>query len=344
MQILIKMILAGIWLVLIPALSGVTWVKRKKKYTLGESFLAGVVFMFAVAEILILPAIYRKLSLHFITVVFAAVMGIFAVYGLWELQKDGQNHICRIKRELQQTSVWIWIAVAAILAQIFIAVVYAHMDADDSFYVATATTSVQTDSVFQFNPYSGVEYTVLPKRYVLSPFPVLLAMLSQLSGGLHPAVMAHTFYPVVFFTAAYLVYHQLGKIWFPEKKREQGIFLLFSAVLIWFSGFSVYTAGNFQLVRIWQGKAVLASVILPFLIYLGFEIMLEKQPQYSRWLMIFLSMAACHVSSMGIMLAPIVLGTFTLLALCRTRSFRCIGYAFLYMMPSLILGTVYLAL
>ena len=218
------------------------------------------------------------------------------------------------------------------------------MDADDSFYVATATTSVQTDSVFQFNPYSGVEYKILPKRYVLSPFPILLAVLSRLCGGLHPAVMAHTVYPVAFFTAAYLVYHQFGKMWFPEKKREQGIFLLFCAVLIWFSGFSVYTAGNFQLVRIWQGKAILASLILPFLMYLGFEIMLEKKPGYSRVLVFLTSMASCHVSSMGIMLAPVVLGAFTLLALWRLRSIRCIGAAFLYALPSLVLGTVYLML
>ena len=300
--------------------------------------------MFALAEILILPAIYRKMSLHFVTVVFAVLMSVFALYGLWKLNIDREMHIVRIKRELPQVSAWMWIAVAAIFIQIFIAVVYAHMDADDSFYVATATTSVQTDSVFQYNPYSGAEYRILPKRYVLSPFPVLLAIFSRLSGGMHPAVLAHTVYPAVFFAAAYLVYHQFGKMFFPEKKREQGIFLLFCAVLIWFSGFSVYTAGNFQLVRIWQGKAVLASVILPFLMYLGFDIMLKEQVGYSRFLMIFASMAACHVSSMGIMLAPIVIAAYTLLTLWKTRSIRCMGYTILYILPSLILGSVYLML
>lgn len=344
MHTLIKLVLAGIWMVLIPAFAGVTWVRKKKDYTLGECFLAGIMFMFALAEILILPAIYRKMSLHFVTVVFAVIMSVFALYGLWKLNIDREMHIVRIKRELPQVSVWMWIAVAAIFIQIFIAAVYAHMDADDSFYVATATTSVQTDSVFQYNPYSGVEYRILPKRYVLSPFPVLLAIFSRLSGGMHPAVLAHTVYPAVFFAAAYLVYHQFGKMFFSEKKREQGIFLLFCAVLIWFSGFSVYTAGNFQMVRIWQGKAVLASVILPFLMYLGFEIMLKEQVGYSRFLMIFASMAACHVSSMGIMLAPIVIAAYTLLTLWKTRSIRCMGYTILYILPSLILGSVYLML
>ena len=154
MHTLIKLVLAGIWMVLIPAFAGVTWVRKKKDYTLGECFLAGIMFMFALAEILILPAIYRKLSLHFVTTVLAVIMGAAVVYGLRELLKDAKAHIRRSRRELPQVAFWMWIAATAILVQILIAVVYAHMDADESFYVATATTSVQTDAVFQFNPYS----------------------------------------------------------------------------------------------------------------------------------------------------------------------------------------------
>ena len=224
MQILIKLVLAGIWMGLIPAVSGVIWVKRKKDYTFGESFLAGIIFMFALAEILILPAIYRKLSLHFVTTVFAVIMGAAAVYGLWELRKDAKAHIRRIRRELPQVSFWMWIAATAILVQILIAVVYAHMDADDSFYVATATTSVQIDSVFQFNPYSGVEYKILPKRYVLSPFPILLAVLSRLCGGLHPAVMAHTVYPVAFLRQHIWYIISLEKCGFRRRKENRGFF------------------------------------------------------------------------------------------------------------------------
>lgn len=344
MQTLVKMVLAGIWLVLIPAIAGVPLAKRKKNYTLGESFLTGILLMFGVAEILILPAIFRKMTLHFVTMVFAVVMIVLTIYGLWEFQKDIKIHVECIRKSLPQVSVWMWLAIVAIVVQIVIAVVYAHMDADDSFYVGTATTSVYTDSVFQINPYSGVAYKGLPKRYILSPFPILLAILSQLSGGLHPAIMAHVIYPVVFFTAAYLVYHQLGKLLFPDEKGQQGIFLLLCAVLIWFSGFSVYTAGNFQLVRIWQGKAILASVLLPFLIYLGLYMMLKEQPAYSWLVLALANLAACHVSSMGIMLSPLVMGSFILLDLCRNRKISRIFIEIVCCLPSLILGFAYLIL
>ena len=58
-----------------------------------------------------------------------------------------------------------------ILFQLVVVVLYAHMDEDDAFYVGTATTAVETDSLYAYNPYTGAAYNVLPSRYILSPFP-----------------------------------------------------------------------------------------------------------------------------------------------------------------------------
>ena len=107
----------------------------------------------------------------------------------------------------------------------------AHMDADDCFYVATATTDVYTDTIFEVDPYTGTAYRALPRRYVLSPFPVFLAVVSQLSGRLHPAVMAHMVFPAVFLSMAYMVQAVLAKKWFPGEKKAQGIYLLLAACI-----------------------------------------------------------------------------------------------------------------
>lgn len=179
--------------------------------------------MLAVAQLLILPGIFRKLSLHLVTLLFAIVMGLCAAYGLYGFAGSAGSYGKRLRKSIPEISPWMWIAAGVILVQIGVCVYYAHMDADDAFYVATATTSVHTDSIFAYNPYSGVEYAVLPRRYVLSPFPVLLAVISQLSGGLHPAVTAHTIYPVVFLLAAYLVYHQFGRTVVCGKKKRAGV-------------------------------------------------------------------------------------------------------------------------
>ena len=216
------------------------------------------------------------------------------------------------------------------------------MDEDDAFYVGTATTAVETDSLYAYNPYTGAAYNVLPSRYILSPFPAFLAVTSRLCGGLHPAIVAHTVFPAVFVFLAYVVLFQYSRIFFRGKAGEQGIFMILCAVILWFCGYSVYNSEIFTMGRIWQGKAVLAGVFLPFLFLLCMEIFMQEKTEYP-WSLAFLANGACCLfSSMGIMLAPLLMGVFALLSLVKFRDGRRFLKSVVCCLPSLILGVVYI--
>ena len=147
-----------------------------------------------------------------------------------------------------------------------------HMDQDDAFYIGTAVTSVNTDSIFQYDCYTGAEYAVLPSRYILSPFPIFLAVLAQIS-GMHPTIIAHTVFPLLLIPLSYYVYWLIGRQMFQQSRDQAAVFLLLVSVVQMFSYYSVYTAGAFLLLRIWQGKAVLANILLPAVFYLGLLIL-----------------------------------------------------------------------
>ena len=116
------------------------------------------------------------------------------------MKKDAIDaYMGRLKKGKIRLSITMILALALILLQMYVVVRYAHMDADDSFYVGTAVTDIHTDTIFSISPYTGYAYTKIPSRYILSPFPVFLAVVSQLCGELHPAIMAHTVFPPVFF-------------------------------------------------------------------------------------------------------------------------------------------------
>lgn len=344
MQMVIKGILAAFWLALIPAAAGMPFLKKKTNATVSESFLVGYLVLFSLAELLILPAIYLKLSLHVTAVVYGILCLAMAVWGAFCMYSRREKLLEQGKEGLRKPSLWLCLAIAAIFVQTIIVVYFAHFDADDAFYVGTASTAVHTDTLMSVNPYTGELYSRLPSRYVLSPFPVLLAVMSTLCGGLHPAIMAHVVYPAVFIPMIYLVLHQLGKKWFPEDKEGQGRFLLLCAVLTWFFGFTVYTSGNFGMVRIWQGKAVLCAVLLPFLFYLCLSITAEKEKEYSWLLLGMANLSCCHVSSMGIMLSPVMIGVWGVIGAWKYKSVKRLGKSILVCIPSLVLGVIYLTL
>ncbi|MDO4277127.1 MAG: DUF6077 domain-containing protein [Eubacteriales bacterium] len=342
MNLMIKGLLAVFWLVIVPGAAGAPFLRKKDSYTFGESFLTGYLFLFSAAEILILPMMYFKLPLHILVMAYGGVAFLTALWGSVCLFRRRTNMVRQVKLGVTKASPWLWAAVVLAVLETCVVVMLAHMDADDSFYVGTATTAVQTDTIFSINAYTGLEYKKLPSRYVLSPFPVFLGVVSRLAGGLHPAVMAHMVYPAVFLPMAFLVLHQLGKKWFPEEKYAQGIFLFLTAVLTWFAGYSIYNAGNFQMVRIWQGKALLAAAFLPLLMYLSLSISMEKEPRYSWLLLALANLSCCLLSSMGVILAPLVTGIFIFLGLLKFRSLERTVKGALCCLPTLILGVVYL--
>ena len=347
MHTIIKALLAVFWLVLIPTASGAFLLRKKQQASPGEQFLFGWLFFFAAAELLTVPMLFLNVPLHVLTLAFATITVLAAAAGVSVIHRKartGTHYPQRPQKWLRTASPFLFAALLLIALQVFVVVRYAHLDADDALYVAASTTAVQEDSIFQVNAYTGIPYRELPRRYVFSPFPIFLSVASQLCGRLHPAVMAHTVFPAVLLPACYLALHQLGKLWFPKEKDAQGIFLFLAAAACWFSAYSACSAGNFQLVRLWQGKAVLAAFQIPLLLYLSLTIVMEPHPRYPWRLYAMANLGACLLSSVGIIFAPLLMGLCTVIGAVRQKSLRRLAAGFACCLPSIVLGAAYILL
>lgn len=343
MGIVVKGILAGIWLILIPGSAGQIFLWKKKDAALAEGLLSGYLLMFSLMEILVFPLIYFKAPLHILVGIYGILLVAAAAAGLavtWK-KHSGKR---KTEHSEKRKSGFFWFIAAwiFIVIQIGIVAVTAHFDADDAMYVGAASASVQTDTIYSVNPYTGFAYKILPSRYILSPFPVFLAVISRLCLGLHPGILAHVIFAAVFLFLAYLVQYLFSKEWFPGDRSAQGIFLAVVAVLNWFSAYSLYNSGMFQMIRIWQGKALLASAMLPFVFYLCLTIFIEKEQKNSWILLGMANLSCCLLSSMGIMLAPLMIGLLALTGLFLRKKFSLVYKAVLCCLPSLILGIVYI--
>lgn len=147
MNMVIKCLLAALWLLAVPWAAGGTVFYKSKKKSMGMYLLAGYLLMFSVAELMILPMMWAKLSLHILEYSFAGVMAVAAVAGFIFMCREKRMSGNGEKKHME-TSVYFWIAAVLIIFQLAVASFLAHMDADDAFYVATATTSVHTDTIF----------------------------------------------------------------------------------------------------------------------------------------------------------------------------------------------------
>ena len=142
---------------------------------------------------------------------------------------------------------------------------------------------------------------------------------------------------------AYLVYYLIGSLIFKKKKGTIGIFLLILSVFQIFGYFTVYSSSTFILIRSWQGKAVLAGVLIPAALYFLMKECQTKAPY--KWPLspsLFLVLAASLVSSMGIMLIPTLLGLSAILYCIYNKSLEPLIKCIISCLPGICLMIIYL--
>ena len=343
-EMILSLAIFGCLLGIVPIILGSLYAEHKKETannSIISSYASGMFMMWGVFQIIVIPLLLMRKSLTLVTIIWSIV--IIALCLLAAIKGRGKIiSFFTLKQNIKDYIPWpIIIAILLIAFQTYMLTVRMHVDADDAFYVAAATTALDTDSIFSYDAYTGEIMKSLPTRYALSPFFAFTAMISKIC-GIRPTIIAHTLFPLILIPLAYIVYSLLGSYFFKNKIKAVGIFLVTVSLLQLFSAFSVYTTGVFTLTRIWQGKSVLAGILIPAIFYFAMEAF-EEVGNKRNWINLLMIMfASCMVSSMGIALSAITLGLLALVASVRDKSIKILVYSILCCAPNMIYAVIYL--
>lgn len=305
-----QIMMALIWFGLIPVMLGMLYTKfsQQNRDSLMLNYCSGLIIMLGLCQLVTVPYVLNRGSFTFVSNLYTGIVIGLCILSLVLNFTFYGRMIKKIAQKFKGCPWTVWAAVGLIAMQTLTPVAGRHVDDDDAFYVGAAVAAQETDEMYTVDPYTGEAYDELPARYILSPFPVFTAS-SAKNTGIHAAILAHTVMPLFFVPFAYMVYALLGKRLFRKERRLFGFFLILVCLFQIFSGYSVYTQGTFLLVRIWQGKALLAAALIPAVYYYCLRTAQEKKGLVINSVMLlFLMLAYCLVSSMGIMLGAIAMG------------------------------------
>ena len=302
--------------------------------------LNGYIVMWAAMQLIAVPMIFLHADFHLFV---AICLAFFLVLAMWNLASE-RKMLCTewttMYRWLKEQGAFRILLWGVMLLQAFYVTLSFLSNDDDAFYVAAAQTALDTDTMYAIDPYTGDPFASFPARYVLSPFPLFTAFMAKIV-GVNAPTMAHSMFPVLFILLVYVMYDIWARFLFPESKRAQTIFVFFVMVVLAFSNYSTHARGMMMFPRIWQGKAVLATILLPLILVLGMR-MISRRYSRIEWGYLFsVMMASCFVSSMGIMLAAIEIGICGLLAVFRQRQAKQLIYTLLCCVPNLVYAAIY---
>ena len=300
--------------------------------SLGSTYLFGQLTLWAAFQVLAVPMVLLRVEY---TTLFWAYLPVALILGI-----IGVRRFRKIK--LEKPSIFLILAILVILFQCGFYVFGMHLDEDDARWIAEANDALVKNKMLLHNPATGEyigRFVGEMVKDVFSPWPFYIAGISKIT-GIRAASIAHTVYPPFLLGLSYMAYYEMGRQLF-KKPPEQGIFLLMVAMINMFMGGpeNDFTQSVFTLVRIWQGKAVVAAIIIPAIFMLILRIQNEDTVQ--NWLLLTVTTcAACLFSGMGIAISLLMTAVYGAYVVVCGR-WRRIPYWLLSMAPPIVCGLGY---
>lgn len=376
---MLQKILGGLFVfVFVPFGMGALWTKGmdRKKDKLANVYLAGFLSELAVFQLIAVPVMLTQpYGMEFLVKLATALLGLFSIAGIaWTAVREkgaGWKTPGKAKRRISAECVVFWILfLGTVLFQLYMAYSYAYFDGDDAYYVVESVLADQTGVLNRIRPYTGLS-TNPDMRHALAAFPLWIAYVARMT-GIHAAIVAHTLLPLVLIPLTYYVYFLIGRKLLGARSVKLPIFLTVVSLMQIWGNSSIYTNATFFLTRTWQGKSVLANLVLlvDFWILLeifdGFPAKREKpadqngkifarkersdaqngktpegQNGWGYWaLLAVTNVTAAMMTSMGAFLTALLIGITGIVAAVRQKSVSVLWKPALCCIPNV----VYLAL
>lgn len=314
----------------------------------GFSYIMGHVFMWALFQLVAVPLILAKSRLWVVTVLWIVLIIISVIIGIVYLKKRKKTPINNAE-EIQKQENRIWLVLSIMLAiiivgyQCYMYFAYMHIDDDDARFVVNSVDAYEKGTMFLTNPangnYMGTWVGELVKD-VSSPWSIYIAMISKLL-GIYPTIVAHTIYPVFLLIGGYVAYYLMAKLIFDDRIKSFLMVAVVATVNMSF-GESVYNQSYFSIVRIWQGKAVVAGVLIPFLTYLLIRLYKYSEKNCNYVLIFTTNMAMSLMSGMGIFFSGILTGVCGVWFTLINKNWKGMLYVILTCIPTIIYGLSYI--
>lgn len=329
---MIQKALGGLFLFgIAPVCIGLLWSEamKVKRRCAGHIYLAGFLIQLAVFQIIAVPVMVRKAhGMELLTGIVSAVLAVLCLAGIFCFARGKRAGLRQLWQACQaqlsalslECRIYWLIALGTIGFQMYMSFAYASFDGDDAYYVVQSVLADQTGVLNRIRPYTGLS-TDLDIRHVFASLPLWEAYVARLT-GIHATIVAHSLLPLVLIPLTYLCYFEIGKKLLGAGDVRLPIFMTLVSVLQIWGNTSIYTNATFFLMRTWQGKSIMANLILLVQIWLLLEIFDSKKEGSlaGYWLLLVVNnVAAAMMTSMGAFLAAMFIGIVGLVGAARQK-------------------------
>ena len=208
-----------------------------------------------------------------------------------------------IEEKRHASVIEITVLAAITLLAVVVTLITHRPDLDDSFYINMATSALDFKNypLLKYDLIHGIPDVPIHKWvYRLHSYELLVALLSWWTDR-EPIFLYHLVLPPITAVMVILAHWLVFRKYLPKTALFALVFV-FVVFLTW--GDVHRTHSNFAFVRLYQGKAVAISVLIPLVVFFATEFV--EKPDFRNWLLLGLTqMAAVGFTSSALVAAPV---------------------------------------
>ncbi|MCR5236154.1 MAG: hypothetical protein K6E34_02990 [Lachnospiraceae bacterium] len=314
---------------------------KNRKMSLTRTVFAGLFFYYLLFSVCCIGVMLRWRPLHVLSSIWLFVMLAMSVIGAVKARHMAADALGRAVSFIERNA--FFFILITLVTIVFASVVVAsyQFTLDASYYVGNATTAIQTDTVNMYDPFTGEWLDHYEMRYFFASFSINDAVMSSFF-HIHPLIWCKTTMAGTAIILTVMVLYMIGRKLFGTDMKKITVFIILAAVADFFM-ITIYSTAAFLTTRTYEGKCLLANVVLPGILYI-YICLLEDEKDRRTWLLLLLvALGASALSSSSNMLVPAMIAVTVMpLALLR-RDIWVIPKALVCMLPGLILTVIYIA-
>lgn len=312
--------------------------KMKLKAEASLALVLGYLLYFSVFEFLTVPLTLAWVPLHTLCLIWGIILAVVVCLSIFFQSKPWIQQLKGIGGIPKSHGLLLLLVAGVILLQCAIVVLYEDTTVDAAYYVGTVSTSVYTDTLGRYNPYTGLLYKDFPARYILSAYPMHNAVWCRFL-DIHPIIQAKIIMPVIHVLVANFIIYHIGKRLFHGGRKQADLMTCLVCLMQLFS-YTIYTPGTFFFTRSYEGKSLLGNVIFPVVLYCSIWFW-QKAKDYRPWLVLFLASASGAAFSGSSLIFPVAVSAGILPTLLFKKRFRALFPYILCMLPTILYAAVY---
>ena len=341
-EILVCGLMAVYYMIVYMAFGSVVTSRWKKEpFSLTTTLMIGFFLFYGLFQVIAVPCTFLKLPLTWLAAIWMTAVAAVVIYAAVTCRQLWAEAGKAVWQQFRREPFWMLVPLAVVAAQTVFVVMWQTDYWDATYYIGDVSLSVYTDTISLYDPLTGELRSVFDIRHCFATYLMQDAVVCRVF-GIHPLIETKTIMGAVITVMSNVVLYQIARLLFDGKRDRIGLMLIFALLVNLFT-YTSYTSSSFLLLRTYEGKAVLGSVIVPAVIYMAFRLYRDdKNPALWR-LLFLLCQSGCAISSSAMMLLPVEAGALALALALRKRDPRPVGKALLCMLPCLVIMALYVA-